>query len=64
MTAHQALTDAPTTHQGILDFVAEVAAMTKPDEIYWCTGSDEEGTKLTDALVGTFSKLVTKSSKS
>jgi phosphoenolpyruvate carboxykinase (GTP) len=51
--------NAPTTHQGILDFVAEVAAMTKPARIQWCTGSDEEWTELTDALVasGTFTRL-------
>jgi len=52
-------TAAPTTHQGILDFVEEVAALTKPDRIHWCTGSDEEWTELTDALVasGTFTRL-------
>src|SRR6476659_7405115 len=52
-------TQAPTTHQGILDFVNEVAAMTQPDSIHWCTGSDEEWTELTDALVstGTFTRL-------
>ncbi len=52
-------TTAPTTHQGILDFVHEVAAMTQPDRIHWCTGSDEEWTELTDALVstGTFTRL-------
>jgi phosphoenolpyruvate carboxykinase (GTP) len=52
-------TPAPTTHQGILDFVAEVAALTTPDRIHWCTGSDEEWTELTDALVaaGTFTRL-------
>ena len=49
----------PTTHQGILDFVNEVAEMTKPDRIQWVTGSDEEWTELTDALVasGTFTRL-------
>ena len=49
----------PTTHQGILDFVNEVAAMTQPDRIHWCTGSDEEWTELTEALVstGTFTRL-------
>src|ERR1700742_3867948 len=54
-----ATTTAPTTHQGILDFVTEVAAMTQPDRIHWCTGSDEEWTELTDALVstGTFTRL-------
>ncbi|WP_370250385.1 phosphoenolpyruvate carboxykinase (GTP) [Nocardioides sp.] len=56
MTATQA---APTTHQGIIDFVTEVAALMKPDRIHWCTGSDEEWTELTDALVatGTFTRL-------
>jgi phosphoenolpyruvate carboxykinase (GTP) len=50
---------APTTHQGILDFVAEVSARTTPDRIHWCTGSDEEWTELTDSLVatGTFTRL-------
>jgi phosphoenolpyruvate carboxykinase (GTP) len=52
-------TEAPTRHQGILDFVNEVAALTKPDRIHWCTGSDEEWKELTDALVasGTFTQL-------
>jgi phosphoenolpyruvate carboxykinase (GTP) len=43
----------PTTHQGIADFVREVADLTQPDRIHWCTGSDEEWAELTDALVGT-----------
>jgi phosphoenolpyruvate carboxykinase (GTP) len=51
--------DAPTTHQGILDFVTEVAAMTTPDRVHWCTGSEDEWAELTDALVasGTFTRL-------
>ena len=51
--------DAPTTHEGILAFVSEVAALTTPDRIHWCTGSDEEWVELTDALVatGTFTRL-------
>ena len=59
MTADTQAPPTPTTHQGILDFVAEVAAMTTPDRIHWCTGSDEEWTELTDALVasGTFTRL-------
>jgi phosphoenolpyruvate carboxykinase (GTP) len=60
MTADtQARPTAPTTHQGILDFVAEVAELTTPDHIHWCTGSDEEWTELTDGLVaaGTFTRL-------
>ncbi len=49
----------PTTHRGIVDFVEGVAAMTRPDRVHWCTGSDEEWTELTEALVasGTFTRL-------
>lgn len=49
----------PTTHQGIIDFVNEVAEMTQPDAIHWCTGSDEEWEQLTTALegTGTFTRL-------
>src|ERR1700712_6101127 len=51
--------DAPTSHEGILAFVSEVAELTTPDRVYWCTGSDEEWVELTDALVstGTFTRL-------
>src|SRR4051812_19439816 len=50
---------APTTHQGVLDFVAEIETLTTPDRVHWCTGSDEEWAELTDALVasGTFTRL-------
>ncbi len=50
---------APTTHQGILAWVNEVAELTQPDRIHWCTGSDEEWVQLTDQLVetGTFVRL-------
>jgi phosphoenolpyruvate carboxykinase (GTP) len=52
-------TQAPTTHAGILTWVNEIAELTQPDRIHWCTGSDEEWTELTDALVatGTFTRL-------
>jgi phosphoenolpyruvate carboxykinase (GTP) len=51
--------DAPTTHQGILSWVAKIAELTTPDRVRWCTGSDEEWTELTDTLVasGTFTRL-------
>ncbi|QWZ07565.1 phosphoenolpyruvate carboxykinase (GTP) [Nocardioides panacis] len=50
---------AATTHEGILAWVDEVAELTQPDRVHWCTGSDEEWTELTDALVasGTFTRL-------
>ena len=58
MTA-TSITDAPTTHQGILDFVREVAELTRPDRIHWCTGSEEEWEQLTRRLeaTGTFTRL-------
>src|SRR4051812_26805334 len=46
-------TDEPTTHQGILSWVSEIADLTQPDRVHWCTGADDEWTELTDALVGT-----------
>ena len=50
---------APTTHQGILAWVTEIAELTQPDAIHWCTGSDEEWAQLTAALeaTGTFTRL-------
>ena len=50
---------APTTHEGILGWVNEIAELTQPRDVRWCTGSDEEWTELTDALVatGTFTRL-------
>jgi phosphoenolpyruvate carboxykinase (GTP) len=52
-------TERPTTHDGILRWVEEVAELTTPDRVHWCTGSDEEWTELTDFLVstGTFTRL-------
>ncbi|KAJ1684632.1 hypothetical protein LUZ63_020387 [Rhynchospora breviuscula] len=50
---------APTTHQGILSWVEEIAQLTKPADVHWCTGSEEEWVQLTDSLVetGTFVRL-------
>jgi phosphoenolpyruvate carboxykinase (GTP) len=59
MTADITQASAPTTHEGIISWVAEVAELTQPDRIHWCTGSDAEWTELTDFLVstGTFTRL-------
>jgi phosphoenolpyruvate carboxykinase (GTP) len=48
-----------TTHGRLAAWVAEVAELTQPDAIHWCTGSDKEWTELTDQLVaaGTFTQL-------
>src|SRR3954467_5055490 len=41
----------PTSHPRLLAWVAEVAALTTPDRIVWCDGSEAEWTGITDALV-------------
>jgi phosphoenolpyruvate carboxykinase (GTP) len=46
-------------HEKLLLWVDEVAALTQPDEIYWCDGSEEEWQAITSQLVeaGTFVRL-------
>src|SRR5215211_7215165 len=53
------LEKAPTNNLKLLDWVREVAALTTPDRVEWCDGSDEEWTRLTDQLVksGTLTRL-------
>src|SRR4051794_9069055 len=52
-------TSSATTNQKLLAWVEEVAALTQPDDIYWCDGSAEEYDRLAQQLVdaGTFQKL-------
>src|SRR6476660_5030114 len=52
-------TTPPTTHAGSVAWVTEVAELTQPDAIHWCTGSDEEWAQLTASLeaTGTFTRL-------
>jgi phosphoenolpyruvate carboxykinase (GTP) len=38
-------------HARLLKWIEEVAALTTPDRIVWCDGSEAEWTGLTDALV-------------
>ena len=53
------LDTAPTKNKQLLEWVEEVAALTKPDRVVWCDGSDEEWDRLTTQMVeaGTFIRL-------
>ena len=45
------LDQAPTTHAGLVAWVRDVAALTDPDEVVWCDGSDAERERLTSKLI-------------
>jgi phosphoenolpyruvate carboxykinase (GTP) len=50
---------APTTNVKLQEWVEQVAALTQPDRVEWCDGSQEEWDRLTALLVetGTFIRL-------
>ena len=53
------LDSAPTTHEGLLAWIREVAELTQPDRVVFADGSEEEFERLAALLVeaGTFEKL-------
>jgi phosphoenolpyruvate carboxykinase (GTP) len=59
MTTIAGLDSAPTKHAGLIAWVGEIAALTQPDRVEWCDGSQEEWDRLTSLLVanGTLTKL-------
>ncbi|MCB0916513.1 MAG: phosphoenolpyruvate carboxykinase, partial [Actinobacteria bacterium] len=53
------LENPPTKNKKLLEWVEEVAALTQPDRVEWCDGSDAEWDRLTAQMVesGTFIQL-------
>ena len=49
----------PTKNQKLIQWVEEIAAVTRPKDVHWCDGSAEEYDSLAQLLVdaGTFTKL-------
>jgi phosphoenolpyruvate carboxykinase (GTP) len=45
------LDQPPTKHRVLIEWVREIAALTQPDRVHWCDGSDEEWANLTATLV-------------
>jgi phosphoenolpyruvate carboxykinase (GTP) len=53
------MSNSPTTHAALLQWVSEITALCTPDSVEWCDGSQAEWDRLTSLLVekGTFTRL-------
>ncbi|NBB52556.1 phosphoenolpyruvate carboxykinase (GTP) [Rhizobium sp. CRIBSB] len=53
------LRPAPTTHAGLIEWVERIAALTRPDRVHWCDGSEAEKASIIADLVakGTLTAL-------
>jgi phosphoenolpyruvate carboxykinase (GTP) len=58
-TSIPGLDSAPTRHAKLVEWVREIAALTKPDRVHWCDGSDAEFDQITSELIalGTLKRL-------
>ena len=52
-------TAAPTSHEGLINWVTEIVSLCQPENVRWCDGSQDEWDELTQLLVeaGTFTRL-------
>src|SRR4051812_23189977 len=59
MSTQTVPTAPPTRNQNLLNWVQKMAALCKPDQVYWCNGSQQEYDRLCEEMVaaGTFIKL-------
>ena len=51
MTANRNENSSPTSSRALRDWVKEVAALTRPDSIVWCDGSEDEKKRFTKQAV-------------
>jgi phosphoenolpyruvate carboxykinase (GTP) len=58
-TSIPGLHPAPTQHAKLIAWVEEIAALTQPDQVHWCDGSQAEWDLLTGQLIasGTLEQL-------
>ncbi len=52
ITSNPGTAKPPTRHARLIAWVEEIAALTKPDAVRWCDGSQEEWDELTAQMVG------------